>query len=54
MENKKYLELIKKDFSFITIEEKDNLYYVYGYFSRLMFVASSYKIIYRNLMEVFK
>lgn len=48
------LEKIKNEYPFITIEEKDNLYYVFGYFGRLMFIANNLKVAYKNLKEVFK
>ena len=48
------LEKIKKEYPFINIEIKDKLYYVYGYFGLLMFIATNLKEIYKNLKEVFK
>lgn len=48
------LEKIEKEFPFINIEIKDKLYYVYGYFGRLMFIATNEKEIYKNLREIFK
>ena len=48
------LDEIKKEYPFINIENKDNLYYVFGYFGRLMFIAPNEKEIYKNLKEAFK
>jgi hypothetical protein len=47
-------EKIKNEYPFISIENKDNLYYVFGYFGRLMFIATDLKEIYNNLKEMFK
>ena len=48
------LEKIKKEYPFITIEEKDNLYYFYGYFGRLMFISPDLNIAYKELKGAFK
>lgn len=48
------LDKIIKEYPFITIEEKDNLYYVFGYFGRLMFISPDLNKAYKELKEVFK
>lgn len=47
------LEKIKYKYPFITIEYKDNIYYVYGYFNRLMFISPSVRKIEKSLKEIF-
>ena len=38
----------------IQVEEKDNLYYFFGYFGRLMFITPSLKVGYKELKRLFK
>lgn len=45
---------IEKEYPFINIEAKGNLYFVFGYFGQLMFVGSDLKEIYKILKEMFK
>ena len=53
-DNTYYDEKIKKEYPFIKVEIKDNLYYFFGYFGRLMFITPSLKVGYNELKETFK
>lgn len=52
--DKIYYDKINKDYPFIKVEEKDNLFYFFGYFGRLMFIAPSLNAGYKELKEVLK
>lgn len=53
-DNTYYATKIQTEYPFIKVEIKDNLYYFFGYFRRLMFITPSLKVGYNELKEIFK